>query len=584
MMRRCVEQPVEDRAEPSPPAAVLVDCGEPFGDGLIPPGSAALLIGAEGSTAPLRAGDELPRRRGVEALVYDLGPMIVTFRVAGLRSADGFEAEATVDAPLGVIPERAELLALRRALLGRPGRLTAQDIARHFQPLAARAAAQAAGRAPIEDLCGPAGASSLSAAVADALQPDLFAAGLEWRGPARAVVHSPAWTEHLQEMRITESRRRQAARDVELREALDAARARHLTHLEALLAQLDSWRTRQPSLTLAELLRGFDPALRGDLYRGLLALSAARRALRTVFVVAGDSLWSCEPGAGSPPRRVEAWPDGAGPLRSVRLLANGSRSCLALGAADTVRLRDVQGGPWQTYRFARGPVPRRGVNSAAIVADRLFASHSERGLVSWPLEGGDARPELPDLIAGRSPVRDVQSDGEGGLWWGAGDLLIGWRPAEKSPPRVRRLTARIETVALGGDYVFAGLDDGRILRWDRRGPPDAQAVTVRAPTGEAARSLSYGDSAGLPRLLVGDGRPMLDLLVADDNYRIEFRAEEPLRYGWMTDDYVVGVPERRDRVLLWPMGDPQRPGGMMPIGRLSGHFIQDAALWAGVQG
>ena len=83
---------------------------------------------------------------------------------------------------------------------------------------------------------------------------------------------------------------------------------------------------------------------------------------------------------------------------------------------------------------------------------------------------------------------------------------------------------------------------------------------------------------GVGRLLIGDGRPHLDLHVLGDSYHGEYRCGQNLRWGFATEDLVVGVNDRRDQFFAWHADDPEAPAASTSIGRLTGHSIQDVAL------
>jgi hypothetical protein len=136
----------------------------------------------------------------------------------------------------------------------------------------------------------------------------------------------------------------------------------------------------------------------------------------------------------------------------------------------------------------------------------------------------------------------------------------------------------VESLLVADAMIAAGLDDGRVLAWPRAVADRAEARTIRPPTGDAVHSLGLVRTSGIDRLLVADGRAMLDLLVADDTYRVEYHAPEAVRWGWAAPDIVVGVNERRDRLFVWSTRQPASPAATIHVGRLCGHSIQDALL------
>lgn len=550
---------------------------------IVVPAHCGALTWSDSPTPKLVRGGETIERDGTrEILFYAVGGSSVTLMFGPLQSRDGFDCTARLEVELAPHGEAAELAAFRRALLPHPGVLSVDGLATAVRgPLGAALSAFVGGRLAAE-LVRMADASVVSVELIERVRPELFAIGLAIGRHIAASFASPAWEASQRDEQQVAARKRQAETDVQIRDALAAARGRQLADLEALFARLERLSQQQPGVKLLDLIRTFDPTQRGELYRGLLSIGPEAQRAVSALVVAGRTLAALDPLQPTAPTWTVTLPDAVGALRSVRVASVGGDLRLLVGAATGVHVCDSRGKVVQTYAFKTSAALRGGVNAAAVVGDRLLATHSEVGLISWRLDDPE-QPDFPlrDVLGRATRVRDVQADADGRAWLCAEETAITWHPGADAPPLMRRVPSDIGTLRVGQDEVFAGLDDGRILRWPRGDGGRSAAQTVRPPTGDAVQSLSLVTTCGVRRLLVADRRPMLDLLVLDDTHRVEFVGPSALRWGWAHEGAVIAVDDRRDKLFGWSISRPDAEPGAVSIVRLLGHQVQDVALIAG---
>lgn len=541
----------------------------------LPPNCAALVRRGRDRHAVARAGEPFELDGVDNVLLFSPAVQTAVVRVDRLPGADGHTCSATVELDVMVIPEPAELAALCRAFPSVSSALTVDDIARRVQPgVAADLSVYAAGRSA-DELTRSAAHADAAERIRDRLAPELFAAGLSLSRVGSIRFESPTWEALRREQQRAELLARQTQTDLRIAEMAEAARQQRLAGTEALVQRLTALAAERPGVGLSELIRAFGPAERGELYRASLGLSAGGAATRRVVAVAGQEIIGIRPDAPDTAEFRAALPSDAGPLRSVRLLPEGE---LLVGAARGVFWTSATGEVLRRYLFTPSAPLRGGVNAVARTSDRLLATHSEVGLISWPIEGG-AEPVYPlrELLASAVTVRDVHVDDEGQVWLAANDVVIRWTPCDGWTQR-RILPARVGALAVDVSLVVAGLDDGHVLGWPPTAGDSPTARALRPATGDAVRSISVLRAAGVTYLLVADGRPMVELRVADDAYHLEYRATEPLRWGWVGPDVVAAVNERRDRIFFWPIGRSDAPTGVAPVSRWCGHTIQDAIL------
>jgi len=548
--------------------------------GLKLPIHCSALVSSDATPTRIVGGGEAIARDGLrEMLVFTTGRVRLAYAIDALTSSDGYACTADVELDVTIIPEASELLSLRRKLLDRPGVLTSVQIADAFRSRVTEILRRLATESNASPLLGGNAETQSVAALSEALQPDLFASGLTLNRIVRVQFASPTFSAVRTEEQRASILQRQADTDLQLRKASLAARQLQVAGLETMLQRLMGLAQAQPGVTLRDLIRTFDPAERGELYAGLLAASQPTGRTQFAIVVAGNEVLWFSPGEPQQPVRRETLSSAIGPLRSVKLHSLPNGPAILVGAARGVHWLDANGSVLHTYKFDSDQPLRGGVNAATIAGETVLATHSEVGLIAWNRDDPEsAFFPLADLVRGASTVRDVQVDIDGAAWFAVGPAVIAWKPGDPTPTANRHLPGRVESLLVADTIVAAGLDDGRVLTWPRVLADRTEARMIRPPTGDGVHSLGLIRASGIDRLLVADGRPLLDLLVADDTYRVEYHAPEPVRWGWAASDIVVAAAERRDRLFVWPTREPAAPAATTHIGRLCGHSIQDAVL------
>ena len=333
---------------------------------------------------------------------------------------------------------------------------------------------------------------------------------------------------------------------------------------------------QSPGTGVAELIRSFDPTQRGELYHGLLATARPDQPTEAVLVVAGDELLWLDPAAPDRPMRRVSLASEAGGLRSVRVQTDAGRNTVLVGAGRGMHVLHGDNPP-QTYIYDPPTPVRGGFNSAVQVGDRLFATHSEIGVVEWsPTTPAGVRRWESDVPTTARSVRDIQPDETGRLWFCVDDRVIGRDPSDAPASIAWRAPATVTALHVCDGRAIAGLKDGRLVSW-LVGAPDGME-TLRGSTGRAVESLARIAGGGVERLVVADGHVHVDVRVIGDSHSAEYRASQPIKWAFGADDWLVGVNEGRDQVIVWRPESPEEPAAWVSIGRLCGRSIQDVAL------
>lgn len=545
----------------------------------LPPACAALVWGKSGQAQHVSSGASIEADGAAEILFVRTSPVDLHYEVLGLRSEDGYDFSATVELTVCAVPERSELDLLRKSLLGSGSRVDVGRLRKFCEETVRSALTEFVKTRSGADLSVATTWDEFDAVLDERFKPVGFASGLALGPDPRVTFTSPAFTEARRMESTAALRLQRLEADAQIRSASVEAKRAHLSQLEDVLSKARALAERNDGVGVAALLQTFSASERGELYHALAASNDSTVRTEAILVVAGDELIWLDPSKLAEPVRRLSLDAPVGGLRSVRVAHGENKRTILVGASRGIHVVDTGEGPRDTYASEEPTVVRGGFNAACILGDRLFATHSEIGLVSWRI-GAPADRELCliDLTDGANTIRDVQSEGNGRLWFSVDNRLIGWRPESDEPPCTIHAPDGIVTSTVCDGFVFAGLDDGRVVRWPLM--ELAAMETIRGPSRNKVRSLCWMSGGGIPRLLIADGRSHLELQVLGDSHHSTYRCGQAVRWGFAADDCIVGVNANRDQVLVWRLHAPDEPAESVSIGRLCGHSVQDVALLA----
>jgi hypothetical protein len=543
----------------------------------VPTSWVALAWGKAGRPWVAPSGSAIEASDVRDILLVRTTSFLLEYSFTGLASRDGYEFSASARLPVQTVANEADLSAFERTLLGSSERVEATRLRQHCEEAVQTAVAEFASERSAETLSSAASWDAFDAVLVERFKPVGFASGLALGTELRVTFESPAYVESRQAEQTSMLRRQRQEADERLRAVAAAARTKHLAELGTLLEQVKGIADKSGGLNVADLMKTFDAQQRGALYEGLVTLSQLMRRTEAILVLAGTEILWLDPADPHVPLRRQDLAGDAGPLRSIRLAGDDDEQRLLVGARRGVHVLDTETGERKTYILPAEYQPRGGVNSTVIAGEYLYGTHSEIGLVRWPLE----QPEesglyLDEVTRGAKSIRDVQADETGRLWFSVNNLVVGCHPERDSAPTVMSAPAEVSKMVLADGFVHAGLTNGGIVRWSTANP--GMMETLRGEGRDAVRSIAWLRGGGIPRLLIADGEAHLDLQVLGDAYHGEYRCERRLRWGFAADDYIVGVDSTRDRLFLWRIDAPAQPVATVSAGRICGRSIHDVAM------
>ncbi len=561
--------------------AVLLRAGDVFSFRVrqisVPPACAALVWEAGPQPRLARSGSIVESEGVRELLFARTTPFLLQFAAKALRSRDGYEFAATAYTSVQIIAERTELLSFRNAVIRSGSRLRADDLQRYCQAAVQSALHGFVSTSDAAALLSPTALDEFEPILTERFKPVGFESGLMLTGDARLTLESPDHARARQAEHAAAARRKQPETAEQVRAAANESRAKHLQDLAALLEQARGLATKS-NTSLIEIIKTYDPARRGALYEGLVALDRRAQQMTAVFVAAGSEIIVFDPSSPNEPKARLDLSSAAGPLRSLRVSHESGRAVLLVGARSGVHVVEIGDKPvlQRTYLLTEPPPLRHGFNAAALVGDHLFATHSEAGLVRWAVTEAAGHVQcLGDVTKGAKTVRDVQADKSGRLWFSVDRRVVSWVPGAEAAATALAAPAQVDAVILADNLIYAGLADGTVLCRPTDGP--GEPATVRR-SDRPVQSLAWLAGGGAPRLLIAEGRPHLDLQVIGDAYRVEYRCRWDVHWGFAAEDWIIGVSASRDQLIIWRIDLPEEPAAMISIGRLCGHSIQDVAM------
>lgn len=253
-----------------------------------------------------------------------------------------------------------------------------------------------------------------------------------------------------------------------------------------------------------------------------------------------------------------------GSLRSVRIAGEGrDRVCLAGARNGVYSMLVAHQKAAREYPIGMNVDARTGINAAVLYRGFIYATHSEFGVLRWPLlqPYSPATQVMPELTSRFSTTRGLTIYDDRMLFANGPAVLLLEAAAQGSNLRVaaRYPGTRHEVTALAqdGQYVLVADAAGDVYVWEpKKGTAPMLAFRAGSAVGELAATTLSGDRKCL---LVALKRTVMPMLFQDGSTALEFIAPEPIRSCDVLEGVVIGLSRDRMRIFAWRENKPDWP-------------------------
>lgn len=273
---------------------------------------------------------------------------------------------------------------------------------------------------------------------------------------------------------------------------------------------------------------------------------------RRVLCVVGKRILAFDPKTNlhpEVPKEVHDTEEGTlGYLRSVRNEVIDGKEFMLAGAQRGVYR--IMGEEIFEHPFPTQPQGKGGANSVTYFDGRLFATHSEVGLIEWPIDGSEGRAMCEEALEGVGSVRGAMVV-DGRLYFSAGNEIFSLDVAtgSETPTRYKGSDDSVTSFTVLRDEVIAGNRAGKTYRWAIDDPNSPESFNVLKSN--PIFMLRHTKIAGQNFFLIGSkdftvtaAEPRKDL------YR-EYQAREEIRWVDGAADYIFGVARSGYKVFCW---------------------------------
>lgn len=582
----------------------------------VPQDAVALLRRADKSVRLIPGGGS--ESDFVDGVLVKKGVLGLDLTLNALVAEDGLGVEAVLR--IDVTPRFAELDLgqLERELFGAREVLAKADIEAYFAPYVREAVRFFVSKRRVEPLVVQDQRAALEAHLKQELQRPCFEAGLELTQVVHPTFKSAAWDalrakdveKKIQAEALVKDRqlaelkaqldKEVILKDIEARDELDQRRKEMRLRryeeirgkmgendLKALVMMLDDDGQRaelireliekdltpeqRGALKVSEMEKKVEERLKElqlklvSLTGGELATDESDPITRRIHCVIGKRVLAFDPSTNLHPEVPKEVYDtelgNLGYLRSVRVqkLAGAAQETMFAGAQRGVYR--IEGERRTEYVFPIEPEGKGGANAVAYFDGRIYATHSELGLVEWPLEGGEKKGRFlcKDATAGQSSTRGAVVGPDGRLYFSAGNDVFALDVATGAdkPVRYKGSDDSVTSFCLARKELVAGNKNGRIYRWDLDDPgsPDEFPVKKANPI----YMIRPARIAGQHFYVIGSKDFTVTAAAPDKDLFREYHAREEIRWVDAAADFVTGISRAGYKVFCWDVRKQSEP-------------------------
>tara|TARA_R110002072_G_scaffold102254_3_gene224981 strand:+ start:798 stop:2681 length:1884 start_codon:yes stop_codon:yes gene_type:complete len=273
---------------------------------------------------------------------------------------------------------------------------------------------------------------------------------------------------------------------------------------------------------------------------------------RRVLCVVGKRVLAFDPKTNlhpEVPKEVYDTEDGSlGYLRSVRVETIGGEEYVLCGAQRGIYR--INGDVRTEFLFPKEPEGKGGANAVAFFDGRIFATHSEIGLIAWPENGGQGRLLCESFLEGVGSVRGAYVH-RGMLYFSAGSEVFGIDLAtgSETPTRYKGSDDSVTSFVVAGRELVAGNRSGKLYRWSLDDPNSAESFGVIKHN--PIFMLRHTQIAGQPYFAIGSKDFTVTVCEPKKDLFREYQAREEVRWVEAAGDFVFGVSRSGYKVFCW---------------------------------
>lgn len=582
----------------------------------VPQDAVALVRRADKTPRLLKGGDG--EGDFVDGVIVKKNAVNIVFGLAGLATEDGLDV--AVEVRLDVQPRASEvdLGQLEKELLGARDVLTRHDVEQYFLPFVREAVRFFCTKKKAQQLVSEDQRVALDAHLKQELQKPCFEGGLDvvqvlhpsfkssgfeqlQQKDRDAKIAAEALEKEKQLEELKAQLDKQALlKDLAARDELDQKRKENRLKqyenlrakmgeddMKALVMMLDD--EDQRAALIKELIeKDMTPEQRGalkvsemeaklearlkEMQNKLASFGAAELGTdesdpitRRVHCVIGKRVLAFDPATNlhpEVPKEVFETEDGGlGYLRSVRVQKVGSATVETVFAGAQRGVYRIEADRKHEYVFPTEPEGKGGANAVAYFDGRIYATHSEMGLVEWPVDGGEKKGRFlcKEVTVGQSSTRGAIIGPDGRLYFSTGNDVFALDVATgaEKPVKYRGSEDSITSFCLAKKELIAGNKNGRIYKWDLDDPgsPDEFPVKKANPI----YMIRPAKIAGQLFYVIGSKDYTVTAAAPDKDLYREYHAREEVRWVDAAADFVTGISRAGYKVFCWDVKKQSEP-------------------------
>jgi len=577
----------------------------------VPAGAAALITEA-GDERCLGAGEKVGG--SFKAMLVKTSVQRLQFDFAGLTSQDGLSLELSFVISLAPRPVELDLVQLRDNLFSGESSIGGATVQSYFDPSVRSAIGFFCGDHSAADLVGESQRAGVYQHLRQELQKPLFETGLDLKDVRDLVFGSSDYESRQRESaaaaqaQVAVKREQELEllrkeldkeilfKDIEARDQADRLRKEHRLEryqemrermgdndLKALVMMLDDDDRRsalikeliekdlspeqKASVTANEIEARLEERLR-EYQEQVSALTGmaveARRddpVVERVLCVVGKRVLAYDPSTNLNPEVAkevyETADAGLGYLRSVRQQQLDGQSVILMGAQRGIyTLRNQRLTP---YPFPTPPQGKGGANSVSCVGGRIYATHSELGVVEWDFDKPDAgRSVFEWCTDGNSSTRGVTTGYDGRVYFSSGNRIFACDILTEDRNEVYKgAKDSITAFHVERKKLYAGTKTGQILVWDLADPNSPEEYPIKKKN--SIYMLRVAQIAGRDHLIIGSKDFTVSVAAPEKELYREYRAREEVRWVDGAGDYVIGVSRSGYKLFAWEVETQSKP-------------------------